>query len=183
MRPDLYLMRHGETEWNAEGRMQGRLNSHLTETGLRQARRQAELVTHIDADRYSSPQGRAVETAGIIFEGKDFVLDERLREIDVGGFSGRLTEDLRREHPELFTGSRLDWYDRTPDGEHFEQLSSRCRDFLDQLEGPALIVTHGITLHMLLILSLDLPLSRIGEIKLEQGAIHVLHKDAHEVWR
>ena len=46
--PDLYMMRHGQTVWNAEGRMQGRMNSPLTEFGAEQARRQAWLVREVD---------------------------------------------------------------------------------------------------------------------------------------
>lgn len=183
MPPELYLMRHGQTEWNAAGRMQGRLDSRLTATGIEQAQRQARLIAHLEADRYSSPQGRALQTAGIVFEDRDFAIDERLREIDIGDFTGRLTEDLHREYPECFTGSRLNWYDRTPDGEHFEQLSARCRDFLADLPGPSLIVTHGITLRMLRILALDWPLSRLEELTVEQGAIHVIQKGEQEVWR
>ena len=70
--PDLYLMRHGQTVWNAEGRLQGRMDSPLTALGRAQARRQAQLVRGIDAARYASNAGRAVETAGIVYGGQDF---------------------------------------------------------------------------------------------------------------
>src|SRR5688572_21431497 len=60
MFPDLYLMRHGQTEWNLAGRLQGLRDSPLTARGIAQARRQARLIADIGAARYSSPQGRAV---------------------------------------------------------------------------------------------------------------------------
>ena len=65
--PDLYLMRHGQTVWNAEGRLQGRMDSPLTALGRAQARRQAQLVQGISATRYASTAGRAVETARIVY--------------------------------------------------------------------------------------------------------------------
>ncbi|RNF35765.1 histidine phosphatase family protein [Paracoccus methylarcula] len=183
MYPDLYLMRHGQTEWNLAGRMQGRSDSPLTELGMAQAARQSELIGDVTAERISSPQGRALRTADVVFAGKEFRVDSRLCEIDVGEFTGHRVEELRPAHPECFAGSPLDWYDRSPGGENFTQLSVRCQSFLDDLTGPALIVTHGITLRMLRILALGLPRSRLADLPVEQGAVHVVRKAAHEVWR
>lgn len=183
MYPDLYLMRHGQTVWNAQGRMQGRLDSPLTALGVEQAKRQAELVAEITAHRVSSPQGRAQQTAEIVFGNKDFTTDERLCEIDVGEFTGEMIENLRLRQPEFFTGTRIDWYNRTPNGENFAMLSARAKDFLDNLTGPTLIVTHRITLRMLRILALGWSISRLEELTVEQGAVHVIKKSEHEVWR
>lgn len=183
MYPDLYLMRHGQTEWNAMGKMQGRLDSSLTEKGIAQAERQAELVAEVQAQRFSSPQGRALQTARIVFRGKDFTGDDRLCEIDIGDFTGLMIEDLRLRYPEIFIGSRLDWHNHTPGGENFAQLAARAKSFLDSLTGPALITTHGIALRMLRILALGWPVSRFEELTVEQGAVHVVKKFQHEVWR
>lgn len=183
MYPDLYLMRHGQTEWNLAGKMQGRLDSPLTELGIAQARRQAQLVTHITAERYSSPQGRAVRTAEIAFGKLVFKTDSRLCEIDTGEFTGHSIRELQQSYPEAFKGKSIDWYDRTPQGENFAQLSARCQSFMDDLTGPALVVTHGITLRMLCALALGMPLARLAEFSVEQGAVHVVRKAAHEVWR
>lgn len=183
MYPDLYLMRHGQTEWNAAGKIQGRLDSPLTPKGITQAKRLAELVAKVQANRFSSPQGRAMQTAKIVFGDNEFVTDDRLCEIDVGDFSGEMIENLRLRKPEFFAGSRFDWYDRTPNGEHFAELSARTKIFLDSLTGPALVVMHGVALRMLRIHALDWPLSRFGELTIEQGAVHVIKKSQHEVWR
>ena len=179
--PDLYLMRHGETVWNAEGRLQGRLDSPLTEAGRTQAQRQARLVRDIAAKRYSSTAGRAVETARIVFAGQEFQQDARLQEIDIGSFAGRLWHDLRAEHPEVTAGGWLDWYDRAPGGELFAGLEARARDFLHSLQEPALIVTHGITLHMLRLIAMDLPMSRLGELPVMQGALHIVSAGRHRM--
>ena len=180
--PDLYMMRHGQTVWNAEGRMQGRMNSPLTEFGAEQARRQAWRVREVDLPlRYASPTGRAQETARIVFGDKDFLSDDRLQEIDVGDFAGKLEADLRRDHPDIFTGGELDWYDRIPGGEDFVALRARAQSFLDDLPGPALIVTHSITLRMIRLVAMGLPLSRFGDMPVVQGALHVVSDGNHRV--
>ncbi|MDB2552014.1 histidine phosphatase family protein [Paracoccus sp. (in: a-proteobacteria)] len=183
MYPDLYLIRHGQSVWNREGRMQGRLDSPLTETGRGQARRLAPLVASIEGIWLSSPQGRAVETATILFGAGNFATDPRLAEIDVGEFSGRRIEESRRDHPEIFAGHRLAWYDRAPGGEHFAGLAARVSDFLHGLPGPAVIVTHGITLRMLRIVAMARPLCELGSLPVEQGRMHVIRAGRHQTWR
>ncbi|ABL69848.1 histidine phosphatase family protein [Paracoccus denitrificans] len=181
--PDLYLMRHGQTVWNAEGRMQGRLDSPLTPLGEAQARRLAWLVRDLrGAARYASTAGRARQTAGIVFGGRGFTLDERLHEIDIGAFAGRLSSDLRAAHPEVFACGGLGWYDRAPGGEHFSGLEARVRAFLGDLTGPALIVTHGITLRMLRLVAMGLPLERLAEMPVMQGALHLVSGGRHRVF-
>ena len=179
--PDLYLMRHGQTVWNAEGRLQGRMESPLTALGRHQARRQAQLVQGIAATRHASNAGRAVETAQIVYAGQDFRQDARLHEIDIGEFTGRVWAELRTQHPEVTAGGWLDWYDRAPGGELFAGVETRARAFLAELTGPALIVTHGITLRMLRLIAMDLPLSRLGEMPVMQGALHVVSAGQHRM--
>ena len=179
--PDLYLMRHGQTVWNAEGRLQGRMDSPLTALGRAQARRQAQLVQGISATRYASTAGRAVETARIVYAGQAFGQDARLHEIDIGEFTGRAWAELCAAHPEVTAGGWLDWYDRAPGGELFAGVEARARAFLHELTGPALIVTHGITLRMLRLIAMDLPLSRLGEMPVMQGALHVVSAGQHRM--
>ena len=183
--PDVFLMRHGQTEWNAAGRMQGWLDSPLTALGRTQAARQATIIGPLlpGLARYSSTLGRAEATARIVFGGDDFTRDARLAEIDIGHFSGAMIEDLRPGYPEVFTGGRLDWYDRAPGGEHFVGLETRARAFLDALTGPAIIVTHGITLRMLRRLILGWPIERLADLTVEQGAVHAIRNGRHEVLR
>ena len=184
MQHDLYLMRHGQTVWNAQGRMQGWLDSPLTELGRRQAEWQAALVADVTgATRYASPLGRAQQTAAIVFGGADVIPDDRLREIDVGDFSGHCYPDLVAAHPHLFEGGRLAWYDRAPGGEGLAALRARAEAFLADLTGPALIVTHGITLRMLRLVALGRPDTLLEDMTVEQGAVHVIRAGQHSVWR
>lgn len=183
MRPDLYLMRHGETRWNAQGRLQGRLDSPLTALGRQQARQQAQLLHGIEGQRFSSPQGRAVATAEIAFAGAPFQTDPRLVEIDIGDWSGHRAEILRERYPGMFAGHHLAWYDRAPGGEGFAGLRQRVAAFLDEMTQPALIVTHGITLRMLCLLAMAAPLDGIAELPVEQGVVHRVRQGRHEVLR
>ncbi len=149
--PELYILRHGETRWNAENRMQGELNSPLTEKGIRDAQRQGEILAGRDLEGFAfvcSPQGRAFQTAGLALgELAAYIrTDDRLREIGVGDWSGRLRDELPMpEGKDPFMAQ----YEIAPNGEGFARLEARCHAFLADLTHPAVLVTHGITSRML----------------------------------
>jgi broad specificity phosphatase PhoE len=155
MYPEIYVLRHGETFWNSEGRMQGGLNSPLTPLGKEQAERQAAILSQIDLSRFAilcSPQGRAFETAAIALARQvdNIHTDPRLREIEVGEWKGRLRSELASpdEFEETPDGA-LELYERAPGGEGFAALEARCIEFVSSLQGPSILVTHGITSRML----------------------------------
>ena len=182
MIPELYLLRHGETEWNVQGRLQGRLDSPLTERGQEQARRQAELLAALPPmAAWASPAGRAVATARIALAGRPFRQDWRLVEIDLGPQNGATLADLRQAHPQAFTAGGIGWYDRLPGAEGFAALRARVAAFLAELDQPAVIVTHGITLHMIRLAAMDLPLAALGRLPVVQGALHHVHQGRHQV--
>jgi len=109
--PELYILRHGETAWNAEDRMQGGLNSPLTATGKGHAAAQAAILSQIDLtgfDAWCSPQGRAFETAAIAVARQVPYIrtDDRLREIEVGAWQGKVRSELKLDVP----------VENTPDG-------------------------------------------------------------------
>jgi probable phosphoglycerate mutase len=148
----LLLIRHGETAWNAEHRIQGHLDIPLSATGIRQAavlggRLAAETVTAI----YSSELARAWLTA-VPFAarlGLDIVPDSRLRERSFGVFEGLTVDEIAERHPE---GFRL-WRMRDPawamdEGESGQQLIDRVLSVLHEIasrhRGEAVaVVTHG----------------------------------------
>lgn len=145
--PELYIMRHGQTVWNAEGRMQGVLNSPLTDKGKDQAAKQGRILASCDLEGFQflcSPQGRAVQTAGIALAGiADMIhTDERLREISVGDWGGMLRDDLPMEDVE---DPFMAQYEAAPGGEGIAGVERRVQSFLADLQGPAVLVTHGIT--------------------------------------
>jgi probable phosphoglycerate mutase len=184
--PDLLLLRHGETEWNLAGRMQGRMDSPLTAQGRAQAARQNALLRALplsDFAAFASPQKRAADTAQIALAGLELVArhDARLVEIGMGAWTGLLRDDLRAAHPHLVEPSgSLDWYDHAPGGEGFAALEARCRAFLEDLTGPAVIVTHGITSRMLRIVATGSPVADLASLPGGQGVVHRVRRGRHE---
>ncbi|PRY94937.1 putative phosphoglycerate mutase [Hasllibacter halocynthiae] len=186
---ELLVLRHGQTRWNAEGRWQGRLNSPLTPLGIRQATRQGEILAGLDLSglaAFSSPSGRAIETAGIaVAPHLDPVrTDDRLMEIDVGRWSGRLRGELMPMRPdEEFGDEALDLYWGAPGGEGPGPLRARCTAFLGGLRGPAVLVCHGITGRMLRAVALGLGDDALGDLPGGQGVVHRIAGGAQEVLR
>ena len=182
----IYVLRHGETEWNAEERFQGALNSPLTAKGRLQAQQQGRLLTQLDlgaCDIRVSPQGRAFETAAIALASAAHYLrtDDRLREIDVGAWSGKLRSELNPvgETLEDTPDGPLALYEHAPGGEGFAALRIRCQDFLDSLSRPTICVTHGITSRMLRCLATGRPSSQLGEMPGGQGIVYAVENGQH----
>ena len=149
--PELLILRHGQTTWNKEGRMQGIANSPLTARGQQDAAQQHAILTQLNLDGFqffTSPQGRAVQTAGIALAGIAEMIhtDARLREISVGEWAGRLRDELpMRDVPDPFIAQ----YEDAPGGEGLAAVEVRVTEFLAGLTGPAVLVTHGITSRVL----------------------------------
>lgn len=148
----IYLARHGETAFNAEGRMQGHLDSPLTERGRAQAQAMGERLAELIGDPsgwrlISSPLGRAQATARAIAArvGLTTEIDHRLIEVSFGGWDGRLRAELARENPDTF--ARGQWQFAAPDGESYEAVEARVADWLAELppepERKVVIVCHG----------------------------------------
>jgi probable phosphoglycerate mutase len=171
---ELYILRHGQTEWNVEGRMQGALNSALTDLGRAQAARQGEILQSLDLanfDILTSPQGRARETASIALAPQVSLVktDPRLREIGVGEWAGKLRARLG-----TYDGpyGDLSHYDHAPGGEGFEALEARCRGFLESLSRPAVLVTHGMTSRMIRAISTGSGRAEVHRIGGGQGIVY-----------
>ena len=108
---DIYLVRHGESEWNREGRIQGQFNSPLTEFGVAQAKAISSFLSdHLSYDQiqiYSSPLGRAQQTAEIIAEGinqsvESIIMEPRLNDFNLGEIAGTYGWDKVAElYPEM----------------------------------------------------------------------------------
>lgn len=143
--PDIWFLRHGQTEWNLAGRIQGRLDSPLTALGCAQARGQAALIADIAArvaagpgGLYVSPLGRAQQTAAIASDGHTPIIDARLAEIDTGAWEGQQKADLPQGANDLMT------YAAAPGGEGLEALIARVHAFAGDLAGPSIVVAHGL---------------------------------------
>lgn len=154
----LFLVRHGESEWNRLGRIQGQADSRLTETGIEQAQNIGRYLTDILTGQrlkiYSGPLSRAYQTAVIIAENLDYdtddiIVDERLNDYHQGEISGTYGWDtVAKNYPEL---ARLRLEDplsyHPPGGESGMEFRTRLGSFLDDLsdhETIHLVVSHGI---------------------------------------
>ena len=140
----LILVRHGESTWNAEERLQGQLDPPLSERGREQSRALAEAVDGVPDERViSSDLARARETAELLGV-RPARVDPRWREIDVGSWGGRTAAEIDAQGGELTNwrgGPR-----RAPDGESLEAFSARVGGAVDELVaagGPWLVVCHG----------------------------------------
>jgi broad specificity phosphatase PhoE len=146
------LVRHGESTWNAERRIQGQLDPPLTELGREQARRvAARFRGRRAAALYASDLCRASQTAEPVEKVLEMeaVLTKELREITLGAWEGRTREDLIAEFPELWSAwaREPDW-DLVPGGEGAERFERRVRAVLADLfdrhpGGDVVVVTHG----------------------------------------
>jgi probable phosphoglycerate mutase len=125
-----YLARHGQTEWNVEGRKQGRLDSPLTPHGLAQVRRNAGLLSNELIDGiYTSPLGRAHTTAEVFAAALRLpvhVLDD-LSEVDHGEWSGLTTAEVEAGWPGQLGVRQRDKYEyRFPGGESYRDAEIRA---------------------------------------------------------
>ena len=149
----IYLMRHGQTEWNLQGRMQGRLDSPLTDTGRVQASANGKLLRALGGveELWVSPSGRTTETAFLINSHVKAELDfaDELMERDCGQWSGQTIEDIEASDPVAWAERLADpyWY-QPPGGENLQDMLLRVHNFLDGLFDRHWqsigLVTHGV---------------------------------------
>jgi broad specificity phosphatase PhoE len=154
----IWLARHGETAANAEGRVQGTLDTPLSERGREQARALAEAVGGLGLRAlYSSHQQRAHDTAQIVGErvALDPVVDERLAESDRGSWEGRRLTEIESEEPEAFAAWHRGGADfRFPGGESLGEHVARVDGALADIAAgplPALAICHGGTVRAALV--------------------------------
>ncbi|AYK18809.1 histidine phosphatase family protein [Aeromonas veronii] len=185
----IYLLRHGQTRFNAEQRLQGRCNSELTDKGEAQAiamgrRLAAELADPARWTVYASPLGRARQTALLVCEqlgltADRIVWDDRLMELGMGEWESCQIPALRLAHPELDTG-KGDWYLQAPGAESFESIQRRAHQWLQDpaiAERP-IVISHGLLGAMLRGVYADLDYKATWSQELPQDAFYKL-QDGH----
>lgn len=164
----IYFIRHGETDWNKEGKMQGRTDIPLNESGRFVAELTREALKEIPFDAaFTSPLKRAKETAQIIMQGRDaqIIDEERVIEVSFGTYEGIKMEDWDEnltnffQHPEAYVA--------TEGGETIEEVLERESDFLQELyqkeeykDSTVLVSSHGAALSGLLTVIKNNPVSK-----------------------
>jgi broad specificity phosphatase PhoE len=186
--PTIYYIRHGETEWNADGRLQGEQDIPLNDLGREQAANAGGILAGLFARDgrneqslpfVASPLGRARSTMELVRSAlklppHDYSLDDRLREIGYGHWEGSTLAQMQASDPDVFAQRQADkWTVPPPGGETYASVQLRMRDWYDSLLGDTVAVAHGGTARALMVaLGFETPDSA-ADLTIEQGAVYV----------
>jgi broad specificity phosphatase PhoE len=186
--PTIYYIRHGETDWNAQGRLQGGRDIPLNDLGRKQATLAggilAGLLTRDGRSAQSlgyvaSPLGRARRTMELVrgalnLPPQGYALDDRLREIGYGRWEGSTLPEMQAADPELYAKRQTEkWTVSQPGGESYVEVQARMQDWYASLHGDTVAVAHGGTARALMVaLGIETPLSA-ADLPIEQGAVYV----------
>jgi len=152
--PTIVFIRHGETDWNAEGRFQGQQDIPLNPRGRGQARRNGRMLAETlpqsaDYDFVASPLARTRETMEILrgsmgLDPEEYRLEPILKEITFGDWEGFTSAELKENWPERMVAREVDkWGFTPPAGESYAMLSERIGGWLAAVDRPTVVVSHG----------------------------------------
>jgi len=180
----VYIVRHGETEWNAQGRIQGHSDISLSDNGRLQAQSVARRLGNIPFSvAYASDLSRTHETARIILgdTGTPLHTTPQLREYHKGVFEGLTVDEYARQFPDQYQASLQNDLDFAPTGgETIRQASARMARLVEEtlqnhLEETVLVVGHGGSLRSLIVALLALPLEANWKFIMDNCALSLVH--------
>ena len=192
-----YLVRHGETDWNRSGRIQGHTDVPLNDNGKREIGLLAERLTrHSFAAVYSSDLSRTSESAGIIVNGHEVsvVSDSDLREFSYGEWEGLSIREIEAQFPNAYAQlmGAEDSSFVAPGGESSAQVLDRVRRFCARVEerntegGDILVVAHGGTVRALVACLLDLPKDSLWKFEVGRASLSIVRNHTRgrvlELW-
>ncbi|MDB5982241.1 MAG: phosphoglycerate mutase [Pseudomonas sp.] len=191
-RKTLYLIRHGETDWNAQKRLQGRKDIPLNALGRRQAAEAGLCLkwllgeaSHVDF--VASPLLRTRETMSILREcmglpAEDYRHDQRLLEIDFGDWEGLTWAEIEAQQPLLHSAREADPFGFiVPNGENYPMVFERITSALASLQRDTVVVAHAGVLRAVLALLGGVDAQRIPHIEIPQGKVLLL-REGEFVW-
>ena len=186
--PVIYYIRHGETEWNAEGKLQGAQDIPLNDLGRKQAAAAGIILADLFARDgrsetslgfVASPLGRARSTMELVrgslrLPPDQYAIDARLREIGYGLWEGSTLAEMQAADPKVFARRQAEkWTVPPPGGESYAQVQARVNDWYEQLTADTVAVAHGGTARALMVaLGIETPISA-ADLTIEQGAVYV----------
>ncbi|EOV6322735.1 histidine phosphatase family protein [Vibrio parahaemolyticus] len=179
----IFVLRHGETEFNADKKLQGHCNSSLTSKGSDQARRVGTTLKQYVENRlfrvYSSTLGRALQTSQIVCEELNYSYENlnkepRLKEFSLGEWEQRTIPSLEQEIPNLL--AQNDWYLQAPNCETYESVRERLSSWLSDLahDEDIVVVSHGLTGIVLRGLLLGMDYTQVWQQDLPQDAFFII---------
>jgi broad specificity phosphatase PhoE len=186
--PVLCYVRHGETDFNRQGRLQGRRDTVLNAHGRRQAAECGALLRDLfardhrqaqDFKYISSPLKRARETMEILratldLEAHDYEVDARLLEIAYGEWEGLTLQEIEARNASVLSARERDKWDfAPPGGESYRQLAVRIGDWYRSLSRDTVVAAHGGGVRALMALLNVLPEEKATRAQIEQGVVYV----------
>ena len=186
---EIYLVRHGETEWNRSGHYQGQLDSRLTKNGEQQARAVGRLVQKLNNKRgempfYCSPLGRCRQTAALLCETsgikpENIIYDPLIQELHCGHWQTWTRKEVRERWSDEVASYKADrWNYKIPGGgENGPMLLARADSWLKTLptDGPIIAVSHGMIGRFIRGLCRNLTPNSILSLEVPQGVIYHLN--------
>jgi len=179
-----YIVRHGQTNWNILGKTQGHGNSDLTEKGTEQANELAvSLAKNYKIDYiFSSDLGRAVQTANILGESLGIKVCETpyLREMGFGKWEGLLIDEIKSNYADIYRSWRNEPHlVEIPEGETLHIIKDRVDNFINELNKKydnknILLVTHSVTVRVMLLSFLNSSMENIYRIKQDNTALNIV---------
>lgn len=191
--PTIYLVRHGQTDWNASLRLQGQEDTPLNDTGRGQAGRNgaalANILTNPDEfDFVASPLSRTRETMEIIrkvlgLPADSYRTDDHLKEIHFGEWQGSTWDELRQERPNEITARFEDpWNTVAPGegGESYSMLFERALSCLESIKQDTIVVTHGGVIRCMKHHIEQIPSQQIPHLEILQDRVYVVGENRIE---
>jgi broad specificity phosphatase PhoE len=186
----LYFIRHGETDWNAEARLQGQRDIPLNDFGRVQAeeagRRLRGLVPSFEDLAYvASPLSRTRETMELMRDSiglhrTSYRTEDRLRELSFGVWEGLTWKEVRQRDPRGAKARDIDkWGFVPPNGESYGMLADRVAPFLDEITRDTVVVSHGGVARVLLAILGHAPPDAAPRIDIWQGRVLVFERSGH----
>jgi probable phosphoglycerate mutase len=188
--PTIYYIRHGETEWNAQGRLQGGRDIPLNDVGRKQAADAGGILVDLFARDgrseqsltfVASPLGRARSTMELVRDTLQlppnvYAVDDRLREIGYGDWEGSTLAQMQVSDPDVFAKRQAEkWTVPPPGGESYASVQARVSDWYDQLTADTVAVAHGGTARALMVaLGIETP-AGAADLTIEQGTVYVFN--------
>ncbi len=190
--PLLYYIRHGETDWNAEGRVQGTRDIPLNRKGIGQASAAGAILRDVlkksgrtpsDFDYVSSPLGRARHTMDLLraalgLPSEGYRLDQTLREIAYGDWEGMTFAEMEKHNPAHYALRLKDrWGTAAPKGESYAQVGERLAAWYGALAADTVAVAHGGTMRALMTHLGHLEPQSASDTPIAQGAVYVFENN------
>src|SRR5215472_16785353 len=186
--PVIYYIRHGETGWNADGRLQGTRDTALNDLGHRQAAQAghilADLLVRDGRDKsklpfLSSPLNRARTTMELVrgalqLPVEDYATEPRLREIGYGKWEGFTLAEMQAADPDFFAKRLADKWRVAPEGgETYEAVQQRMSEWYAEIKADTVVVAHGGTARALMVALGFETAQSAADLFIEQGAVYV----------